>query len=110
MAGNREAIAASLDLLVELSHSTSVSVPLADFGDWVDVLGFEGFHVCRREPGEPEGDRLTVFATGFYRKVYVAVDTRADDVVGHVVPPGDGDNRFLDLPLSEVANLRAGGR
>lgn len=107
MGANREAIAATVDLLVEVSRSVSVSVPLADFGDWLDVLGYDQFYVSRR--GDTPGE-LHVHATGFSHKVYVAVDTRAAEVVGHEVPQRDADRQFLDLPRSEVANLRAGDR
>jgi hypothetical protein len=107
MGANKEAIAATLDLLVELSNSVAVSVPLDDFADWLEALGREDFHVCRTD-GKP--DVLTVFSTAFHRGKYVAVDTKAADIVGHEVPSRDADRMFLDLPLAEVANLRAGDR
>jgi hypothetical protein len=109
MAGaNREAIEATLDLLAEVSNSVSISVPLADFADWLEALGQDTFHVCRRE----DAAGLHVFAKGYRRNTFVSFDAGAEvvDVIGHVVPPRDAAHRFLDLPSSEVANLRAGGR
>jgi hypothetical protein len=109
MGANKEAIAATLDLLAELSPSVSVSVPLEDFGDWMEALGYDAFSVCRREGRK--GSKLSVHATGFFGDTtYVAVDTRADKLLGHVVPPRKDEEPFLRLPIAEVANLRAGDR
>jgi hypothetical protein len=90
-----------LDLLGASAVRASVTVPLAEFGLWLALMGAQTFTVS---PWKDAG--LHAHIQEQYAGKWIQVHTFAEEILGYPMPTEEGDGRFVEVLAQDVDALR----